>query len=91
MALCEECGRQVQMVRPGQAAILTRISAREVYHLVDAGEIHFLETAEGLLLICLDSLSERRPLQGQILIEAAHADQPAPRTDATSSDEPEPN
>ena len=55
-ALCEPCGREVQMFTPGQAALISGLSSREVYHRVEMGEVHFMETVEGLLLVCLDSL-----------------------------------
>jgi hypothetical protein len=55
-ALCEQCGRQVQMFTPGQAALISGLSSRVVYHRVEMGEVHFMETVEGLLLVCLDSL-----------------------------------
>lgn len=51
------CSAIVRMVTPEQAALLTHISARTIYRRVEAGELHFTETPEGLLLICLDSLT----------------------------------
>ena len=44
------------MFTPGQAALISGLSSREVYHRVEVGEVHFMETVEGLLLVCLDSL-----------------------------------
>jgi hypothetical protein len=54
--LCAQCGKEVQMFTPGQAALVSGLSSREVYHRVESGEVHFTETVEGLLLVCLDSL-----------------------------------
>jgi hypothetical protein len=44
------------MVTPDDAALLTRVTARAIYLMVEAGEIHFVETREGLVLICPRSL-----------------------------------
>ena len=73
-ALCEHCGRQVQMFTPGQAALVSGLSSREVYHRVEAGEVHFTETVEGLLLVCLDSLLGYQPAQGELAVEAEEED-----------------
>ena len=75
-ALCEHCGRQVQMFTPGQAALVSGLSAREVYHRVEAGEVHFTETVEGLLLVCLDSLLGYQPSQGELAAETEEGDEP---------------
>lgn len=55
-AFCPECQSLVEMSTPQIAAILTRSTEREIYRLVETGEIHFLET-DGVL-ICLNSLFE---------------------------------
>lgn len=53
---CGGCSTFVRMVTPEQAALMTHISARTIYRQAENGELHFTETPEGLLLICLDSL-----------------------------------
>ena len=53
---CQPCGARVEMVTPEQAVTLTGIASRAIYGWVESGQVHFLETAEGHLLICLDSL-----------------------------------
>jgi excisionase family DNA binding protein len=55
---CGQCGAQVRMATPDEAALSTGLSVRTIYALVEAGRIHFTETVEELLLICLMSLSE---------------------------------
>jgi hypothetical protein len=75
-ALCERCGREVQMFTPGQAALISGLSAREVYHRVEGGDVHFTETVEGLLLVCLDSLLGYQPGQGELITEG-QAGEPA--------------
>ena len=44
------------MVTLEQAVTVTRRSSRELHSLIEAGQIHFAETAEGLVLICTNSL-----------------------------------
>ena len=57
MALwCAECGDQVQMLTPDQAATIAGLSSRLIYRWVEAGRIHFNETGEGRLLICQRSM-----------------------------------
>jgi hypothetical protein len=57
-APCAECGGPSRLVTVEQAAALTRISARAAYRMVEAHDVHFVETAEGALLICLNSLND---------------------------------
>lgn len=51
---CEVCG--AEMARPEAAAVATGLHVREVYRRVEAGTVHFLESADGVLAVCLDSL-----------------------------------
>ena len=53
---CEGCGGQVKLVMPETASAMTGLSVRAICHLVDAGKLHFIETPNGLLTICLNSL-----------------------------------
>jgi len=53
---CTECGERVQMITPDEAVAIAGRSAREIYRWVEAGRVHFLETPQGLLSICLRSL-----------------------------------
>ena len=39
------------------AAGAAGVSTRTIYRWVESGKIHFTETAEGRVLICLDSLA----------------------------------
>ncbi|GEM_PF-2157548 len=76
-ALCEACGREVQMFTPGQAAIICGLSSREVYHRVESGAVHFTETVEGLLLVCLESLLGYQPERNELVIDMPDSDKPA--------------
>ena len=53
---CRECAQQVTMVTVDQAATVANKSSRLIYRMAEAGYIHFAETPEGFLLICLQSL-----------------------------------
>jgi len=44
------------MATPEEAAILTGFSLRAICRQVEAGGLHFRETANGQLFICLNSL-----------------------------------
>jgi len=45
------------MVTPNQAAVIARVAVRTINRWVEAERLHFAETPEGLLLICLNSIS----------------------------------
>jgi len=57
LASCEVCANEVVMVTPAQAAVIARVSVRDINRRVEAGEVHFLETPEGSLLVCMSSLN----------------------------------
>jgi hypothetical protein len=56
LAWCDACAGRVPMVTPEEAARRAGVSVRAIYRRVEAGEMHFQETAEGALLVCPDSL-----------------------------------
>lgn len=51
---CPKCGSQVEMVTPLLAAVAMDLTEREVFRLIEAGKVHFLET-DGIL-ICMESI-----------------------------------
>ena len=53
---CSECANDVPLIRPEEAAVLAGVSPRTIYRRVEAGLVHFAESPEGWLLICLGSL-----------------------------------
>jgi hypothetical protein len=53
---CEECAEEVRMVTADDAAILASVSSRAIFHLIEARELHFTETPDGMVFICLNSL-----------------------------------
>ena len=56
LAWCEECGEQARMVTADEAAILAGVSPRAVYQLIEARELHFTESHNRVVFICLNSL-----------------------------------
>lgn len=59
LAWCPQCAGEARMVTAEEAAATARVSTRTIYALLEAGRIHFTETVDGLLLVCLSSLFER--------------------------------
>src|SRR5262245_62707894 len=56
-AVCSQCPVAIaSLVAPDEAAVVTGISTRAIYRWVEAGVIHFQETANGSVLVCLNSL-----------------------------------
>jgi hypothetical protein len=53
---CEQCAGAVSMVTPEDAARLCQAPTRAIYRRVEIGEVHFVETGAGELLICCSSL-----------------------------------
>ena len=55
---CVTCDAQAEMVPVDEVAILRRVNSRTVFGWVEAKQVHACESAQGLLLVCLNSLSE---------------------------------
>ena len=55
---CRRCGEEIQMVTVTQAATVTGISSAAVHELIEADQIPFKGTAEGLapVSVCLNCL-----------------------------------
>ena len=54
---CDRCTEPSGMITPDEAAALCDVSTRTIYRWLESGVIHFSETAEEGLLICLSSLA----------------------------------
>jgi hypothetical protein len=54
---CPVCADRA-MVTPEEAASLARVTVRDIYARIEAESTHFLETPDGLLLLCANSLGE---------------------------------
>jgi hypothetical protein len=59
MRWCVQCGEEVRMITPEEAASMNHVSTRTIFALIEAGKVHFTETAEGLVLVCTTSLFEK--------------------------------
>lgn len=59
IAWCDRCCDEVVMVAPNEAAALSRTDARAIFRGVEAGRIHFMEDANGAVMICSKSLPGR--------------------------------
>lgn len=55
-AWCRSCVGQTVWVTVDEAAVIARVSSRTVYRWVEDQKLHFNETTEVGLLICLDSI-----------------------------------
>ena len=58
-AWCAECEAEVRMGTPEEAAALAHLSMRTIYRRVETGRVHFTETVDGGLLVCLNSILEK--------------------------------
>jgi hypothetical protein len=55
---CDFCGAEVRMIDINQASALAAVTQREIFLRVENGSLHFAENADGVLLICLESLRQ---------------------------------
>ena len=70
---CDACGIEVEMLPPDMAAIASGVSTREIYRVIEEGQLHFAENAVGLLLLCSQSLNRMFPAHSKetyLLLEA---------------------
>jgi hypothetical protein len=61
VARCERCDAEVLMVTVAEAAALSRTDVRAIFRSVEAGTVHFVESGNGGLLVCLDSVTAAAP------------------------------
>lgn len=54
---CGECAERVGMFPPEEVARLYGVSPRNIYQWMEAGRLHFTETMEGEVFVCLASVS----------------------------------
>jgi len=68
---CAECAGRPAMLTTEEAARLSGLSQRAICRAVEAGAVHFLETADGCLFVCPASLCDAagrgRNFEGQPL------------------------
>jgi hypothetical protein len=58
LAWCSACGSRGQMITPEAAAQIADMSSRSIYRLVETNELHFIETNDHQLWICVQSLKQ---------------------------------
>lgn len=55
---CELCGGETEMADPESASALYNVRRREIYRRIENGTVHFIENADGTLLVCCRSLRD---------------------------------
>ncbi|MEZ5426206.1 MAG: hypothetical protein R2747_08080 [Pyrinomonadaceae bacterium] len=55
-ALCPVCLSESVFLTPNEVIAGWVLSARDLFRLIESGEIHFLETPTGQLFVCPNSL-----------------------------------
>jgi len=63
--LCAACGGESFLVTPQQAAVIAGVTVLEINRWIESDMVHFIETSDGFLLVCVNSLSERTLSQGE--------------------------
>jgi len=63
---CEDCHATVRMLSPAEASALAAVSDRTIFRQIESRRLHFTETSEGAVLICLNSLLKQEALGNQI-------------------------
>lgn len=53
---CDGCGHKVKLLRAEEAAFISGVSLRDICRQVESDSLHYMETADRVLMICLDSL-----------------------------------
>lgn len=64
---CRHCKTTAHFITANEAAAINQTTAREIFRMVEDGRIHFRETAQGSLLVCLESLTNLRDEHGKLL------------------------
>ena len=60
---CERCAEPSGMITPDEAAALCQVNTRTIYRWLETGSIHFSESGDGALLICLLSMAATATLE----------------------------
>lgn len=63
---CVECDGSVRWVTPEEAMALRGTSLRDIFRDIEARNLHYAETADGFLLVCVDSLNQQLTTSGEI-------------------------
>jgi excisionase family DNA binding protein len=60
---CDRCVEPSGMITPDEAAAVCGVSTRTIYRWLETGSIHFSESGDGALLICLLSMAATATLE----------------------------
>jgi len=72
--ICPICTDTSHMIAAEIAASVLQFSTRQIYWLIDADAIHYVETENMQMLICLASLSQRSA--GEDMVKLAAGQRP---------------
>jgi hypothetical protein len=61
---CPECGEETSMLNIDDTVRQTHINTRELCRWINSNRIHFTETSDGLLLVCLNGLRKLTSIDG---------------------------
>jgi hypothetical protein len=64
-AWCEVCGAEVEMVSPELAARSAGVGVRAVFRLIETERVHFMESPDGALLVCLNTLKQIEEMEDE--------------------------
>jgi hypothetical protein len=56
VAWCVGCAEPARWLTLDKAMALIGASSREIHRRLEAGQVHFTETPEGFVLVCMNSL-----------------------------------
>lgn len=59
-AWCKPCVAEVEMVDAELAARTVGVSTRQVFRLIEAGRVHFIEKPDGSSWVCLNTLAQMK-------------------------------
>jgi tRNA A22 N-methylase len=54
---CEKCDQVIKFLTLDQSVNVTGLGARTIFRLVETGQLHALETEEGYLILCPNSVA----------------------------------
>ena len=63
---CADCEGPTGMLTPEEVGAVAGVSTRTVYHWVEAGHVHFQESAAGIVYVCLASLPRAEDRSGHV-------------------------
>lgn len=56
---CDQCTGNVGLITAERAATLCQCSRRKIYHWIEEGHLHFVELADGAVLVCGRTLAKK--------------------------------